>query len=200
MKTTERIVMMATIVVIMAGSAGMAVAGNNGGGASPCMAVLTGSREMMGSGNSEDDQEFGGNQQGQGNEPRSYKATSVIDIDFAIVFSPETLARYSNSHWVEFRVLGPKGNLYQSIAIPFTADAKKAGERHRVPGYPELIPVQLLKPIQFGSGQGMIAKVRLPVAGTPIVNNSLYGRWKAVAYIDGETVSCSLPAEFVITQ
>lgn len=201
MKTTERMMRIAMIAGVLAGSAAgaMAGSGNNGQkGSSPCMAVVVGSREKLGRGNSQNEQEFGGSQQGA-NGVRTFEATKVLDLDFAIVFSPQTLAQYGNSHWVEFRVLGPKGNLYESLAIPFTADGNRTGERHRVPGYPELIPVQVLEPITIGQGSGMIAKVRLPVAGTPIVSNSLYGKWRAVAYIDGEAVACSLPAEFTIT-
>jgi hypothetical protein len=39
---------------------------------------------------------------------------------------------------------------------------------------------------------------RLPVAGTTIVNNSLYGTWKAEAYLVGEQTACARARSFVI--
>ena len=39
---------------------------------------------------------------------------------------------------------------------------------------------------------------RLPVAGTTIVNNSLYGTWKAEAFFEGERTACAKPRSFVI--
>jgi hypothetical protein len=39
---------------------------------------------------------------------------------------------------------------------------------------------------------------RLPVAGTTIVNNSLYGTWKAEAYFEGERTACAKARSFVI--
>jgi len=159
-----------------------------------CLSVSVGSKQALSSkGNNNDEREFEGG-------GTTFSATKVLDIQFAIVFSPAVAAQFSNAHNVEFRVYTPSGNLYQSISIPITNDPKRAGERHRIPGYPDLVPVQVLQSINHGGGKGMFATVTLPVAGTPIVSNSLYGRWTADALVEDEIAPCAQPAAFVISQ
>ena len=130
----------------------------------------------------------------------SFSATNVIDVEFAILFSKSIAAQFDSVHMVEFRVYTPTGALYESIVIPMTTNQNRANERHRVPGYPDLVPVRVLESVNHGLGQGMFAKVKLPVAGTPIVSNSLYGAWKATALVEDEPSICAQPAEFTITQ
>jgi len=161
-----------------------------------CLAVVVGSPQQLGNGNgqkNDDEREFESG-------ATTFAATNVTDIEFAIVFSPQVASQFSSVHLVEFRVFTPSGNLYESLSLPITTDAKRAGERHRVPGYPDLVPVQVLKPITHGNGNGLFAKVKLPVAGTPILSNSLYGTWKADALVEEQTTSCSTPASFTITR
>lgn len=159
-----------------------------------CLGVEVGSKQKLGpKGKDSNELEFE-------NGITSFSATKVLDVDFAIVFSKEIAAQFTNVHVVEFRIYTPQGNLYQSISIPMTSDATKAGQKHRVAGYPDLIPIQILQPITHGLGRGMMAKVTLPVAGTPIVNNSLYGTWSAAAVVEDEVAPCSTPVQFTITQ
>jgi len=159
-----------------------------------CLAVAVGSKQHLTSkGNNDDEREFEGG-------ATSFSATKVLDIEFAIVFSTKVAEQFTNAHVVEFRLYTPQGNLYESLSIPITNSQSRAGERHRVPGYPELIPVQVLKSINHGGGRGLFAKVTVPVAGTPIVNNSLYGKWKAEAVVEDELAPCSIPATFTITE
>ena len=159
-----------------------------------CIGVAVGSKQKLGkNGKDANEQEFE-------NGIVSFSATKVLDVDFAVVFSPQVAAQFTNVHVVEFRLFTPQGNLYQSISIPMTSDAARAGQSHRVAGYPDLIPIQILQPINHGLGRGMMAKVTLPVAGTPIVSNSLYGTWTASAVVEDEVAPCSTPAQFTITQ
>jgi len=159
-----------------------------------CLAVAVGSKQALSSkGNNDNEREFEG-------ASAMFSATKVLDVQFAIIFSPSVAAQFANAHNVEFRVYTPQGNLYQSISVPITNDPKRAGEKHRVPGYPDLVPVQVLQSINHGGGRGMFATVTLPVAGTPIVSNSLYGRWRAEALVEDEIAPCAQPAMFVITQ
>jgi len=159
-----------------------------------CLAVSVGSKQALSSkGNNDDEREFEGG-------VAAFSATKVIDIQFAIIFSPTVAAQFSNAHNVELRLYTPSGNLYQSISIPITNDPKRAGERHRVPGYPDLVPVQVLQSINHGGGKGMFATVTLPVAGTSIVSNSLYGRWTAEALVEDEIAPCAQPTAFVVNQ
>jgi hypothetical protein len=163
-----------------------------------CLSVSVGSRQSPGKGNgngnaSDDEKEFESG-------VTQFSATQVTDIEFAIVFSQTVAAQFTNAQVVEFRVYTPQGNLYETISIPITNNPARAGEKHRIAGYPDLIPVQVLTSINHGGGRGMFAKVTLPVAGTPIISNSLYGTWKAEAVVEDEIAPCSLPAQFTITQ
>lgn len=159
-----------------------------------CLAVAVGSKQALSQkGNNDDEREFEGG-------VAAFSATKVVDIQFAIIFSNQVAKQFANAHDVEFRVYTPLGNLYQSITIPITNDPKRAGERHRVPGYPDLIPVQVLQTINHGGGRGSFATVTLPVAGTPIVSTSLYGQWRAEALVEDEIAPCAQPAFFTITQ
>jgi hypothetical protein len=56
-----------------------------------------------------------------------------------------------------------------------------------VPGYPDLMPVRLLRSIVAEAGRGCSWT---PVAGTLIISNSLYGEWKAEALVEDEIVPC----------
>ena len=159
-----------------------------------CLAVAVGSKQALSNkGNNNDEREFEG-------DVATFSATKVLDVQFAIIFSNQVAKQFSNAHDVEFRVYTPQGNLYQSITVPITNDPKRTGERHRVPGYPDLVPVQVLQPIKHGNGNGLFATVTLPVAGTPIISNSLYGQWRAEALVEDEIAPCAQPAYFVITQ
>ncbi len=164
----------------------------------PCASIVVGSpQQLTGQGTDADEREFNRNDAAMPN----FSATGVIDIEFAIVLAPGAAADYRGMHVVEFRTYTPRGNLYQSISIPFTTDPSRKGTSHRVAGYPDVLPVRVLKAIKTpGGGNGLIVKVTLPVAGTPILQNSLYGTWRAEALIDDDRVACSSPASFVITQ
>jgi hypothetical protein len=133
-------------------------------------------------------------------EAAVFSATEVIDVQFAIVFSKTVAAQFSGVHMVEFRIYTPQGHLYESITIPMTTNSRRSGERHRVPGYPDLVPVQVLQSIKRGGGQGVFAEVTLPVAGTSIVSNSLYGEWTAEAVVEDEGAACAQPMTFTITE
>jgi hypothetical protein len=160
-----------------------------------CVAVVAGSPQKPWN---------GGRDAGEKNygkiEAPVFSATEVIDVQFAIVFSKSVAAQFSGVHMVEFRIYTPQGHLYESITIPMTTNGRRSGERHRVPGYPDLVPVQVLQSITRGGGQGMFAEVTLPVAGTSIVSNSLYGEWKAEAVVEDEIAACAQPMTFTITQ
>jgi hypothetical protein len=160
-----------------------------------CLSVVAGSLQKPWSGGKDaGEKKFGRT------EAAVFSATEVLDVEFAIVFSKTVAAQFSDVHMVEFRIYTPQGHLYESITIPMTADSRRAGERHRVPGYPDLVPVQVLQSIKRGGGQGMFVEVTLPVAGTSIVSNSLYGEWKAEAVVEDETAPCAQTMTFTIAQ
>lgn len=141
----------------------------------------------------------GSEQKNAGKFDTVFSATEIIDVDFSVLLTPGAARRFAGSHVVEFRIHTPRGHLYQSIAIPFSSDANAKGKKVIVPGYPQPIETQLLTEVSTDNGKNLRATVRLPVAGTAIVANSLYGMWTAQAYVDGETLACSKPVTFTLT-
>ena len=142
----------------------------------------------------------GSQEKGGGKFEATFSATEILDVDFSVIFTPGAVKQFSGDHEVEFRVFTPRGHLYQSITIPFSADESQRGKKKKIAGYPRPVDVQVLESVDFDKKKHMGVKVRMPVAGTMIVNNSLYGSWSAQAYVDGETVPCSKPVQFAITQ
>lgn len=104
----------------------------------------------------------------------NFSATEVLDLEFQVVVPADpSLARP-----LQLKLFTPKGHLYQTLAVspgaaPGPANAKRRSRFRTV-------------------------TARLPVAGTTIVNNSLYGTWRAEAYLEGERTACAKPRTFVI--
>jgi hypothetical protein len=128
-----------------------------------------------------------------------FSATGVLDIDLGILLTPGTVNRFSDVGVFEFRIFGPTGALYESKKVPFTSDPSKRGKPVNVEGYPHPMPLQELKSVSFDRQKHFEAWVRMPVAGTPIINNSLYGTWTVAAYINGDNLPCAADTTFEIT-
>lgn len=139
-------------------------------------------------------------QQAGGAFASTFSATQVIDVDLTVLFTQGVANQLSGDHVLEVRMFTPRGNLYQSIAVPFSNDRSKTGQKNSIPGYPQPVAVKVLKETTFQNGRHYGVNVTLPVAGTPILNNSLYGTWTAQAFVDGERLPCSQPTSFTITQ
>ena len=144
----------------------------------------------------------GSEQKDHGKFAASFSATQVADIDLSVLFTPGSAKRFgAGNHVIEVRVFTPGGNLYESISVPVTTDSSRAGQKQKVDGYPRAMAVQLLRSVSGNNGQqNLAASVRLPVGGTMISTNGLYGQWTAKAFVDGEPLSCSQTASFAITQ
>jgi len=110
-------------------------------------------------------------------KPLTFSAAEVLDLEFQVVI-PANASSAGPS--LELKLFTPKGHLYQTLAVPAASQASgtaappKRRARYRT------------------------VTARLPVAGTTIVNNSLYGTWKAEAYVDGERTACAKARSFVI--
>ncbi len=72
-------------------------------------------------------------------------------------------------HVLQIKVFTPRGYAYQILTVPFTA-----------------------------SGQLPELSATLPVAGTAIMANSLYGRWSVEPFLDG--ASCGVRRSFLLRQ
>jgi hypothetical protein len=77
-----------------------------------------------------------------------------------------------DAHLVTFHVYTPKGHLYQEIQVVHRPSA----------------------------GRRAAAKGSLPVAGTAIAANSLYGRWSVVPHLDGSSQPCAAASVFTIAK
>ena len=107
-------------------------------------------------------------------KPFNFSATEVLDLEFQVLVRPDLLA----GRGLELKILTPKGHLYPTLALPAPSDPADAAPQRR--------------------SRYRTVTARLPVAGTTIVNNSLYGAWKAEAFVAGERTACARPRSFVI--
>ncbi|HVT02583.1 MAG TPA: hypothetical protein VHL58_04305 [Thermoanaerobaculia bacterium] len=138
--------------------------------------------------------------QAGGNEASTFSVTQILDIELTAMFPKSAANKLIGLHVAEIRIYTPKHSLYQSISLPFSADAKRKGEKHRLQNYPELVPLRVLRDLS-GSGKPYLGlTASLPVAGTPILMNSMYGTWSAEAFLDGEPFACSPSVKFAINQ
>lgn len=126
---------------------------------------------------------------------KRFSATGILDLDFHVRLRPVP----GDEHTVRVEIETPKGHLFQTLTIPFTSEPSQVGARRAVDGFPRPVEVQLARPVASNSTGAMSEVVgRLPVAGTPIVHSSLYGRWRARAYLDDEIAPCGRARAFII--
>jgi hypothetical protein len=102
-----------------------------------------------------------------------FPASRILDL-LVQVMVPANIA---GSRRVEVRMYTPKGHLYQTLS-PASGDRSSRAAANR--------------------GRYQTLTVRLPVAGSTIVQSSLYGTWKAEAFLEGEATACAKPRTFVI--
>jgi hypothetical protein len=110
-------------------------------------------------------------------EPRAFRANRITELQFDAMFA----GRLKGSHVLELKLYTPRGYLYQVLTVPFTGGARGGGHR-RVPGNPRVFVEREMR--VAGTG-GYEVSARLPVAGTWIMTNSLYGSWRVDAHLDG---------------
>jgi hypothetical protein len=121
-------------------------------------------------------------------------ATAVEDV----VFDVKLASSIDGDHTVTIAVFLPEGHLYQSLSAPVTVGG--APGKRRVAGYPFAMDVQVARKVTAGADAGKSqVSVTLPLAGTAIVSNSLYGTWQAQLYLDGAETPCADPVTFTIT-
>jgi len=105
----------------------------------------------------------------------NFSAAEVLDLEFQVVIPASgSLA----DRPLEVKLFTPKGHLYQALAVPAGVSVPQGTPKRRA--------------------RYQTVTARLPVAGTTIVNNSLYGTWKAEAYFAGDRTACAKPRAFVI--
>lgn len=133
----------------------------------------------------------------------TFSVKTTIDLRFTVLFPPPLSARdalASGTHVLELRVTGPSRNLYQSLSVPFSADNGVVGSSTTLAGYRWPVNVKPMSAVTHNKVSYGGVSLTLPVAGTAIQDNGLYGKWLAVAYLDGSPTPCGPAATFAITQ
>lgn len=105
-----------------------------------------------------------------------YSATRVDDLEFTATISPQV----RGAHRLSLKVFTPRGHLYQTLSASFSVS----------PVAPRKRPPLVAKKVS----------ARLPVSGTLIATNSLYGRWKVVPFLDDAPNPCGRELRFEITK
>lgn len=134
----------------------------------PCASILAGSRE-------ETKESWG----------HSFSASRTTDVTFAVLLKEG----FSGDHLLELRLFTPSGHLYQSIDVPIGETAAT----RQVNGYARPLKVRKPQPTVHANGRYSRVEIPFPVGGTSISTNSLYGRWRVQAYLDGSTEPCGTP-------
>lgn len=111
---------------------------------------------------------------------KSFSAANLIALSLEAQFSP----RVKEGHLLELKVYTPHGKLYQVLSVPFSPPGPRQTVQ-TVDGYPRPLEVVRITP-----RRGYRVGSSLPVAGTWIVKNSLFGEWRADAHIDGGIRPC----------
>jgi len=117
---------------------------------------------------------------------RVFASEGVLELRFDVELNPPI----NGFHLLELILTNPNGHHYQTFAAPITGEPGMEGRLTKIPGYPNLVPAQLVSASKGPDGQPGSATLRLPVAGTPILSNSLYGVWRYAARLDGEEIDC----------
>jgi len=132
-------------------------------------------------------------QQPAGEGPRGpFSAGRILDVDFNTVLRRQV----TGPHLLELKVYTPRGHLYQTLTVPFTAPRKSRGARV-VDGYPRPLPEQETRIVNRDGRRNYEVMASLPVGGTAIMSNSLYGSWRVQPNLDGE--ACGPASRFQIT-
>jgi hypothetical protein len=128
---------------------------------------------------------------------RGYSASQILDLRFRT-----TLGRpLDGQHALELRVYTPKGHLYQVLTVPLTGPIRRApaprprersADRPRTDPEPEAAIDEPDWKLTFDT--------ILPVGGTSIVTNSLYGSWTVIPHLDGSLKPCGPARQFRIEQ
>ncbi len=127
----------------------------------------------------------------KGSATQGFSVRQVLDLNFRV-----RLAASATPGSLEMRYFTPSNHLYQSVLVPIAAEASLEAERS-LQGYPFPVKVSKVEPDPDASARGAsafrsVATPAFPVAGTMIVNNSLYGVWRAEAWLEGASAPCSL--------
>ena len=122
----------------------------------------------------------------------SFSATRIVDLRISAI-----LRHPAGRGTLRFRVYTPGGFLYQTLTVPFMVRGPRTGplQARVVDGFPRPQPEQAAQAAPDGRHR---VSATLPVGGTIITSNGLYGRWAVEPWIDGFARPCGPSQAFVI--
>ncbi len=121
-----------------------------------------------------------------------FSAIRMLDLELTVRFAEGV----AGDHLVRLKLLTPKGYHYQTLSVPVTSVLELQGSQRQVEGYPRPLAVRVLS--RAGTPSLPEVTISIPVGGTPIVTNSLYGSWTTEAYLDDQSKVCA-SLQFVLT-
>jgi hypothetical protein len=124
----------------------------------------------------------------QGRVPE-FSASAIIDLRFTAI-----LRRPDDHGLLRLKLFTPRGHLYQTLTLPFVADGSSAPQARHVDGSSRSVLEQRAQP----AAADYRVEARLPVAGTLIPNEGLFGRWTVEPWLDGGSAPCLAGRAFVI--
>jgi hypothetical protein len=126
----------------------------------------------------------------QGRVPE-FSATAIIDVRFTTV-----LRRPDEHGLLRLKLFTPSGYLYQTLSVPFVAAGASAPQARHIDGSSRAVTEQ--RAARGATAADYRVEARLPVAGTLIANEGLFGRWTVEPWIEGAPVPCLAARTFVI--
>jgi hypothetical protein len=120
-----------------------------------------------------------------------FSATRIVDLRITAV-----LREPGAQGMVRLKVFTPRGHLYQTMALPFVTGSDRAPQSRHVDGSRHAVLEQ--RALRGAVATEYRVETRLPVAGTLITAEGLYGRWTIEPWIDGAPQRCLAPQAFVI--
>ncbi len=119
---------------------------------------------------------------------QSFSIMDVENLYVHVIFSGDT----EGEHIVNAKFFTPHGHLYQQIDIPINlSESFSPTSTRRVPGYPRPIKVQVAQSYRAAVPNGKSVSIVLPVAGTNIVDNAMYGFWSVDVDLDFGSRNCA---------
>ena len=121
-----------------------------------------------------------------------FSAIRMLDLDLTVRF----VDGFAGDHLLRLKLITPKGHHYQTLSALIASDPVSTKSLRRVEGYPRPLAVRLMQ--KAGAPSLPEVTVTVPVGGTPIVANSIFGVWTAEAYLDDQSEVCASQS-FILT-
>jgi len=112
-------------------------------------------------------------------------AAITDDVTVTVLFPPAL----RGDHMLTLHFFTPRGHLYQSMNVPIS----DTPGLHQVPGYPRPLPAKVPVPMTVNRQPFRGVRITFPVGGTSITENSLYGSWQILAFLNAAKKACSQP-------